>query len=105
MLVSEGLFESCRAVVGNEVLCSILEGDGRCLVGLGDVGQREHDFRRTRLENMDYIFAMGCEVLGMVVSMTIEDIVVVLGSLGLLVTSAGIGKRFKDCVGEVASLT
>lgn len=39
-------------------------------------------------------------MLGMVVSMTIEDVVVVLG---LLVTCAGIGKRFKDCVGGVTS--
>jgi hypothetical protein len=54
------------------------------------------------LENVDCIFAMGCKMLGMVVSMSIEEKVVMLG---LLVTCAGMAKRFKDCFGEVASLT
>ncbi len=54
---------------------------------------------------MECIFAMGCKMLGMVVSMSIEGKVVMLGLLGLLVTSAGMAKRFKDCFGEVASLT
>jgi len=57
------------------------------------------------VEDVECIFAMGCKMLGMVVSMSIEGKVVMLGLLGLLVTSAGMAKRFKDCFGEVASLT